>query len=74
MQVNSLAEVFDQLSFLKKESLWNAFKCDVQTALDNAVCLYLEFDKGICETARHLLAKEPVINGEPYDFSFKALA
>ena len=73
-QVNGLAEVFDQLSFLEKESLRNAFKCDIQMVLDDAVCSYLEFDKEICETARHLLAKEPIINGETYDFSFKALA
>ena len=41
--------------------------------LDNAVYSYFEFDKEICETARHLLAKESMINDELYDCSFKAL-
>lgn len=50
-------------------SLPNAHRCPVQLAIDEAVCEHLSFDSEICEIARHLLAREPMVTGKPYIFN-----
>ena len=50
-------------------SLPDAHECRVQLAIDEAVCEALDFDKELCREARHLLAREPMVTGKPYDFN-----
>ena len=50
----------------EKKSLRDAHNCDVQLAIDNAVCMYLHFDRATCERARFLLSQEPMVSGKRY--------
>ena len=67
-QVQGLADAYDKLRDEQRESMPKAHECKVQLAIDQAVCLYLNFDEAICRNARHLLAQEPMITGRRYEF------
>ena len=43
-------------------------RCPAQLAIDAAVCEHLGFDAALCQTARHLLAQEPMVTGRRYEF------
>ena len=60
-QVQGLADAYD-----KRESLPKAHERKVQLAIDQAVCIHLEFDEGIYLIARHLLAQEAMVTGKHY--------
>ena len=40
----------------------------MQLAIDAAVCEHIGFDAALCQTARHLLAQEPMVTGKRYEF------
>ena len=49
---------------MKLKSLLEAHECEVQLAIDQAVCDHMEFGEGICRDARHLPAQEPMVTGK----------
>ena len=63
-----LAAAYDELCGQERLSLPQAHRCPVQLAIDAAVCQHLDFDPGLCEKIRHLLAQEPMITGKRYEF------
>ena len=67
-QVQGLAAAYDALRAQERLSLPNAHQCPVQLEIDKAVCQHLGFDKTTCETARHLLAQEPMVTGKRYRY------
>ena len=68
-QLDGLAAAYDALAGLERQSLPQAHQCPVQLAIDAAICRYAGFDAGLCETARHLLAQEPMVTGRRYQFN-----
>ena len=67
-QVEGLVAAYDELAGLERQSLPQAHRCPVQLAIDAAVCEHLGFDAALCQTARHLLAQEPMVTGRRYEF------
>lgn len=67
-QVQGLAAAYDELAGQERKSLPEAHHCPVQLAIDGAVCEYLGFDAALCQTARHLLAQEPMVTGRRYEY------
>lgn len=68
-QMATLTSAFDESAGVPRLSLPDAHECRVQLAIDDAVCEALDFDKELCREARHLLAREPMVTGKPYDFN-----
>ena len=68
-QLTGLADAYDELATQERAPLPKAHECPVQLAIDEAVCRYTDFDSATCEAARHLLAQEPMVTGEPYQFA-----
>lgn len=68
-QMATLTSAFDELAGVPRLSLPDAHECRVQLAIDDAVCEALDFDKELCREARHLLAREPMVTGKPYEFN-----
>lgn len=67
-QMATLTDAFDELAGVPRLSLPFAHECRVQLAIDEAVCAALDFDAELCREARHLLAREPMVTGKPYEF------
>ena len=67
-QIIGLTAAYDMLHDQKRLPLPKAHQCPVQLEIDNAVCQHLGFDKTTCETARHLLAQEPMVTGKRYRY------
>ena len=67
-QVEGLVAAYDELAGRERKSLPQAHHCPVQLAIDAAVCEHLGFDAALCQTARHLLAQEPMVTGKRYEF------
>ena len=72
-QIAGLAVAYDELARKERLPLPQAHRCPVQIAIDEAVCRDLEFDADLCEQARHLLAQEPMVTGQRYQFPPDAL-
>lgn len=68
-QLAGLVKAYDALKDKERLSLPYAHKCPVQLAIDEAVCEHLGFDEKLCLKARHLLAQEPMVTGQPYQFN-----
>ena len=68
-QIQDLAGLYDELAHRERQSFPNAHLCDVQLQLDESVCSSLNFDTAICKKMRHMLAQEPMITGQHYEFS-----
>ena len=68
-QMATLTSAFDELAGVPRLSLPDAHECRVQLAIDDAVCEALDFDRELCREARHLLAREPMVTGKPYEFN-----
>ena len=68
-QLDGLTAAYDALAGMERQSLPQAHQCPVQLAIDAAICRYAGFDAGLCETARHLLAQEPMVTGRRYQFN-----
>ncbi len=68
-QMATLTDAFDELAGVPRLSFPYAHECRVQLAIDDAVCEALDFDKELCREARHLLAREPMVTGKPYEFN-----
>lgn len=64
--IECLAVAYESLARLKKRSLPNAHLCEVQEAIDRAVCKYTDYDLSMCVDARHLLSNEPAVTGDRY--------
>ena len=45
-----------------------AHRRPARLTIDRAVCKQLAFDAALCQTARHLLAQEPMVTGRRYEF------
>ena len=67
-QVEGLVATYDELAGRERKSLPQAHRCPVQLAIDAAVCEQLGYDTALCQTARHLLAQEPMVTGRRYEF------
>ena len=67
-QIAGLAAAYDTLADQERKLLPQAHRCPVQLAIDAAVCEHLGFDAALCQTARHLLAQEPMVTGKRYEF------
>ena len=67
-QIGGLAAAYDELAGLERQSLPQAHRCPVQLSIDAAVCEHLGFDAALCQTARHLLAQEPMVTGKRYQY------
>ena len=67
-QIIDLATAYDMLCEQERLPLPQAHQCPVQLEIDKAVCQHLGFDKTTCETARHLLAQEPMVTGKRYRY------
>ena len=67
-QVQGLVDAYDRLSDRQRKSLPKAHECEVQLAIDQAVCDHLGFEEATCRTARHLLAQEPMVTGKRYQY------
>ncbi len=67
-QLEGLASAYDEVSMTEKAALPEAHNCPVQLVIDEAVCRDTGFDSAECKKARHLLAREPMVTGEPYKF------
>lgn len=65
--IRTLSGEFDRLKKLPRLPFPEAHKCSVQIAIDKAVCDATGFDQEVCDDARYLLAKEPLISGKPYN-------
>ena len=68
-QIKGLADAYDVLRYQERKSLPQAHRCPVQLAIDAAVCEHLGFDADLCQTARHLLAQEPMVTGRRYEYA-----
>ena len=68
-QIAGLAAAYDELAGQERQSLPQAHQCPVQRAIDAAVCEPLNFDAALCQTARHLLAQEPMVTGRRYEYA-----
>ena len=68
-QMATLTRAFDELAGVPRQPLPNAHECKVQLSIDQAVCEALDFDAELCREARHLLAREPMVTGKPYEFN-----
>ena len=68
-QIAGLAAAYDALAGQERQSLPQAHRCPVQLAIDAAVCEHLGFDAALCQTARHLLAQEPMVTGRRYEYA-----
>ena len=53
----------------ERQSLPQAHHCQVQLAVDGTVCEHPGFDAVLCQTARHLLAQEPMVTGQRYEYA-----
>ena len=71
-QIEGLVQSYDELAGRERKSLPQAHHCPVQLAIDAAVCEHLGFDAGLCQTARHLLAQEPMVTGRRYEYAAAA--
>lgn len=60
--MGTLVAAFDELSGKPKKDFANAHECDVQKAIDAAVCVALGDDIHAYQDARHLLAAEPMVS------------
>lgn len=67
-QIAGLAAAYDTMADQERKSLPQAHHCPVQLAIDAAVCEHLGFDAELCQTARHLLAQEPMVTGRRYEY------
>ena len=67
-QLSGLAAKYKKLADKERKPLPQAHQCEIQKMIDDAVCEHIGFDSNICESARHLLAQEPMITGQRYQF------
>lgn len=68
-QIGSLVEAFDFCARLEKKPFGESHECAVQLEIDKSVCAATAYDERMCDEARHLLAQEPMLTGEPYPLS-----
>ena len=68
-QVGLLVETFNYCAQLTKRPFGESHECPVQLEIDRSVCAATAYDEQMCEEARHLLALEPMLTGEPYPIS-----